>query len=639
MIIRQVSGRKIKLNHSNQLPKYIIAFDSETIREQTDATGRHFDHKFRLGVAIVGRLVKGEEESKQTYQIHSPLEFWALVHSITGPQHTTWIICHNALFDMVVCDFADQFERAQLVIDWPRSKRTKEDNNDSNLQASGLCIIESPPTIIAARSSTSNGRLVIVDSLNWFPMSLKELGLAAKLPKYAMPAFSDNDEKWFAHCYRDAEIVYATFIELLQWVRRNDFGMFRYTAPAQAMAAYRHRFMKVPIYCHDNMEVKELERQSYFGGRTEVFRMGEIKENVYQLDINSLFPDVMSRGLFPCLLDRYEIRNHFDRPPDNINWQAAIAEVHLKTTHGIFPVRMEKRVVYPIGEFITTLAGEELAFAARAGMIKAIKSWSEYKLADLFSLWVESLWKLRSEYKATGNTLYDQFTKRLMNSLYGKFGQLSPKWININDSLAALPWTNWSELDQSTGERTQFRSFGWQIQKQAPKGEIEGNFVAISSFVTAAARMRMNNLRGIAGPDKVYYQGVDGLIVTYDGYTRLLCAGECSNMEIGKLRHQLTVNHGEIYGCSDYRLGDKVVLSGRANHTESDECGELLQHTFAAQKNMFNGRPINTIEEDITTWQRQGTYCKGVVGPDGWVNPLSLSLTKPLEMETSNAND
>lgn len=638
MINRQQSGRKIKANHSNQLPKYIIAFDSETTRESTDASGRHFAHKFRLGVAIVGRLIKGQQESKQSYEIHSPLEFWSLVHSITGPHHTTWIICHNALFDMIVCDFADQFERAQLVIDWPRSKRTKEDNEPGNLHASGLCVIESPPTIIAARSSASNGRLVIVDSLNWFPMPLAQLGEAAKLPKLRIPAFADTDEKWFAYCRRDAEIVYATFLELLQWVGRNEFGMFRYTAPAQAMAAYRHRFMRTPIYCHDNKDVKSIERESYFGGRTEVFKMGEIKQTVYQLDINSLFPAVMSCGLFPCLLDRYELREHFDRPPDDINWSAAIAQVRLSTKLGIFPVRLDKRVAYPVGEFVTTLAGHELEFAARSGMIKGVRSWSEYKLADLFSLWVESLWKMRSEYKEQGNTLYDQFTKRLMNSLYGKFGQLSPKWVNVNDSLAALPWMNWSDLDTTTGERTNFRSFGWQIQQQAPKGEVEGNFVAIASFVTAAARMRMNNLRGIAGLDKVYYQGVDGLIVTSDGYSRLDAAGECSATELGKLRHQLTVNHGEIYGCSDYKLGDKVVLSGRAAHTEENDIGELMQHTFAAQRNMFSGQPVNIIEEDITTWQRQGTYCKGVVGPDGWVNPLSLSIQEPSNGAIRNAN-
>lgn len=626
MIHRQFTGRKIKLNHSNALPKYIIAYDTETTREQSDISGRHFSHKFRLGVAIVGRFVKGVEESNKAYRIHSQAEFWALVHATSSPQHTTWIVCHNALFDMVVSGFADQFEQGLLTIDWPRSKRCKDTNDESSVLSGGLCIIEGPPVIIAARSGISNGRLVIVDSLNWFPVPLSELGDAASLPKLDMPSFADSDERWFRYCQRDSEIVFRTFIELMQWVKASDFGMFRYTGPAQAMAAYRHRFMAEQIYCHDNAEIKALERESYFGGRTEVFRMGEIADTVYQLDVNSLFPSVMRGGMFPCLLDRYEQRTDYGPAPDDFQYGSAIAQCHIRTDSGLFPVRLDKRVAYPIGEFCTTLAGEELAFAARAGMIIGIRSWSEYKLADLFTLWVDALWKMRQEYKAAGNALYDQFTKRLMNSLYGKFGQLSPRWENVNNRLAALPWSNWTELDDKSKERVQYRSFGWQIQKQMPKGEIEGNFVAISSFVTAAARMRMNNLRGVAGPGNVYYQGVDGLIVTYDGYSRLLVAGECSPTELGKLRHQLTVNHGEIYGCSDYRLGNKVTLSGRSKLLDEMESGELLQHKFAATTHMFSGQPFDQIEEDITSWHRQGNYTKGTVGPDGRVSPLVLSL-------------
>lgn len=628
MIHRQATGRKIKPNHSNALPKFIIAYDTETTREKCEASGRVFNHRFRLGVAIVYRLTKGTVDSERVYRLSSAADFWALVHSLSSPQYTCWIVAHNALFDLIVSDFADQFERSQLVIDWPRSKRRLPDNDESNVLTSALCIIESPPTIIAARSSISGGRIVTVDTLNWFPLPLNELGKAINLPKLRFPEFSDSDEVWFAYCERDAQIVGKSFIELLQWVRSNDFGMFRYTGPAQAMAAYRHRFMTMPIYCHDNKAVKQLERQSYFGGRTEVFKLGEIKTIVHQLDISSLFPSVMASGLFPHLLDRYEFRDGFDDPPGDLDYSAAIAEVHLSTDECIFPVRTDKGVAYPIGQFCTTLAGPELEYAHRRKAIVAMRSWSEYKLGDLFSRWVKTLWGMRKQYKEAGNSAYDQFTKRLMNSLYGKFGQLSPRWINVPNSLAALPWSSWTEIDQTEGTRRQFRSFGWQVQMQADKAEADKNFVAIAAFVTAKARMRMNWLRVAAGSANVYYQGVDSLVVTPPGYERLKACGECSETELGKLRHQMTVGQGEIIGCSDYVLGDKVVLSGRSKQLDTLESGELLQRRFETAKYMFTGSPINQVTEEQTTWQRSANYHKGVVGPDGWVKPHTYSMAE-----------
>lgn len=627
MINRQGTGRKMKRNHSNALPKFVIAYDTETYREQCDISGRSFSHRFRLGVAIVYRLTKGVVETEGTYRLHSPGEFWSLVHSLSSPQYTVWIVAHNALFDMIVSEIADQFERAQLVIDWPRSKRKAEDNDESNCLTQALCIIESPPTIIAARSTISNGRLVIVDTLNWFPLPLSELGAAIGLPKLKMPPFTHSDDIWFEYCYRDAQIVGRSFVELMQWVRANDLGMFRYTGAAQAMAAYRHRFMPCAIYCHDNTEVKKLERQSYFGGRTEVFKMGSIGLTVHQLDVNSLFPSVMRKNTYPCLLNRSELRDSYDRPPENLNWAAAVAEVVVCSAKGVFPVRTDKGVTYPVGEYATTLAGKELELAYRCGLIVSVKSWAEYKLADLFTTWVDAMWGMRQTYKAAGNSTYDQFTKRLLNSLYGKFGQLSPKWVNVSDNIAALPWSSWTSTDTSTGERQNLRSFGWQVQLQAGRAEPENNFIAISSFVTAAARVRMNWLRFIAGESNVYYQGVDSLVVTDDGLGRLTAAGECSETELGKLRHQLTVNSGEILGCSDYVLGDKVVLSGRSLQTEETAAGELLQHRFSSAKYMFTGAPINEVMEDVTSWQRASNYHKGTVGTDGWVSPLRYSLS------------
>jgi len=614
-------GHRLQLNHSNALPRHIIAYDTETIPDTTVGNGTRLTHRFRLGVAISCRVRGNELCDTQVHRLERPAAFWQLVYTLTGPRHTTWIVSHNALFDLVVSGFAHEFDEARLVIDWPRSKRKREDNLDDNVHAKTLCVIDSPPTIIACKCASTQGRLVALDTLNYFAAPLSVLGDACGLPKLSMPSFSADDETWFRYCERDAEIVFKTFTQLMQWVRDNDMGMFRYTGPSQAMSAYRHRFMINNVHVHTETDVKTLERRSYFGGRTEMFRKGKISHTVHQYDVNALFPSVMRVNKFPCMLHAFERDTRLAESLPSIDYAASVADVVLKTTADIFPRRLDGRITYPVGTFRTVLCGEELQHAYSHGLIKLIGAWSEYRTVDLFSLWVDSLWGMRQRYKMDGNELYRQFTKTLMNSLYGKFGQLSPKWINVENMIDALPWSRWPCANCITGERVIYRSFGWQVQRRSEREEIDGTFVAISSFVTSAARMRMNRLRDIAGRRNVYYQGVDGLIVNDVGSSLLHAANEIDNEAIGKLRHQVSADYGEIYGCSDYRLGDKTVVSGRAKLFQEIESGEVLQRKFAVESQLFSGKALDTVEEQIHTWQRSGNYSKGVIGDDGWVSP------------------
>lgn len=621
----QHTGRRLSCNHSTQLPRYLIAFDAETLPIQTDNRGRKFSHRFRLATATIGRIVGTEATAIKRYRFTSKDEWWLWLKSVTACNYTTWLISHNALFDLVVCGFMDKFEKGEIVVDWPHRKRTVIECEYRNKSNPCNSVIESPPTIIAARIAANQARIVMLDTLNWFPVPLKQMGERCGLLKLPMPEFSAPDEDWFIYCQRDSDILFHTFTELIKWVKDNDFGMFRYTAPSQAMSAYRHRFMEIPIFIHDNKQVKSLERGAYFGGRTEVFRKGDIDEIVYQLDINSLFPSVMHGGHFPYILDRYEIREELTSILPTIDWANSVASVRITTSEPIFPMRTRSCVIYPTGTFKTALCGKELQYAYYSGYIDAIGSWSEYRTAPIFTKWVGELYKLRLRHKAEGDTLYSDFTKRLLNSLYGKWGERSPKWINVEGNFAGTPWSSWIEIDIKTGKQVTYRMFGWQCQKKVEPTETSKSFVAISAFVTAAARMRMNYLRTVAGKENVFYQGVDGLIVTMAGRDRLDDAGSLDECELGKLRLIKVTDDGEIIACADYRLGDKVIVGGRARRVEEMADGSVLQRKFYAASALFNGRALTEIAEELHEWKRAAIVRKGCVGEGGWVEPFDLS--------------
>jgi len=621
-------NRRLRRNASTALPRHIVAYDSETLPEQTDETGRRFAHRFRLGVAISARIKGVEPSSVKTHYIQFPQEFWQLLVGITRERQTTWVVGHNILFDLVVSGMAEQFALSNFIVEWPKQRKHKENNADDNDHCYSLCVIDSPPTIIRAKCTSTGGHVLFLDTLNYFQCPLRDLGEACGLRKYRMPDFRESDANWFKYCERDTEIVFDTFCTLLRWVKENDCGMFRYTAASQAMAAYRHRFMKHTIWFHDLPEVKAVERASYFGGRSEVFRLGEIDQTVHQYDCNALFPFVMSRGMFPVVLDRYELRSDYLELLPDIDCKYSVAEVELLTWDNAFPKRDERGVLYPIGRFRTTLAGDELENAYRRQFIVAMRSWAQYRCEPIFDQWVGELWGMRQCYKHEGNRLYEQFVKMLMNSLYGKFAQLSPQWVNVPDYLPMGPWSTWTECNATTGEMVQFRSFGWQTQRCDKRAEIPNTLVAISAFVTAAARCYMNTVRESIGAKHCYYQGVDGVIVTETGKHRLENAGLIDPDAIGKFKHQHTANSGVISGVSDYRLGDKVVIAGRAIRHHTSELAENLQRKFHVTEQLFGGCAANFVTERLSEWRKATGYWKGKVGADGWIVPVSLDCQK-----------
>ena len=624
MIINQRSHRMVKNNHASYLPRYLIAFDAETLPIPSDESGRHFSHRFRLATATRGRIVGTEATAIHRAQFSTVDQFWQWLKLNTASNYTTWIVSHNALFDMIVCGFMTRLENAELAIEWPRSNRTKANAAGLTNGSSASCVIESPPTIIAMRIVETGARIVIIDTLNWFPVALSQLGERLKLPKLDMPEFADRDERWFTYCQRDSDICFFAFAELFNFVRVNDLGMFRYTAPSQAMAAFRHRFMEHKIFVHDNLDVKQLERRAYFGGRTEVFKRGAIRETVYQLDVNSLFPSAMQTGSYPCVLDRYELRDSFLELLPSIDWSQSVASVVIDTPEPIYPIRTPNCVVYPTGRFSTTLCGVELDDAHRKGYIRKVGSWAEYRTERLFNKWVSELYALRLAYKENGDSVYEDFVKRLLNALSGKFGEKAPAWTNVYDNRSGLPWSTWIEFDSKTAEPIAYRMFGWQCQRKAEGVETLKSFVAISAFITATARQHMNRLRTWAGPGNVYYQGVDCLIVNQLGFDRLTECGEIHPTDLGKLKIVCTVDDAEIMGCADYRLGTKVVIAGRARKVERLEDGSLLQRKFHAANAIFNGRAATEIREDLSTWARTGIVTKGIERADGWIEPFQL---------------
>lgn len=618
---RQYGGRAIQPNHGNPSPRYIIAIDCESHRQEYGTGNTRASHTLRLACTTSCRIVGDRPVGIKRMRFTTANDLRQFIYNFSGKRHTTWIVAHGMLADFRLGEFAVDIDSGVTVIDAPRAKRVAGSSAGEVRQSEGIVVIESPPTIIGLRHVESGGRMVFVDTLNWFKCPLRDLGDACNLPKLPMPAWDDTDEKWFIYCERDTEILYRTFTELVSFASQQQLGVFRYTAASQAMSVFRHRFLKHPIYVHDNTKVKAWERAAYFGGRSEVFRWGHIDTQCHLVDVNSLFPSIMATTKVPTNLVSYDECTMASPTISCDAASSAVAEVFLQTDRAIYPTRSENGIRYPTGRFWTYLCGVELADAVRNGNVRAIRRIAWYDTAIIFDAFVAEFWQLRQSCKQSGNNLYAEFAKSIMNSLYGKFAQRLPQWQTAVDPPAMNPWSRQVLCDGVTGEKTEYRAFGSYVQQRFPDAERDDTFIAISAFITAAARVRMNQLRDIAGAKNTYYQGVDGLIVNDAGLAQLEHSGEVEYTSLGRMRLEYSGSPTTIYGVADYRLGGRNIMAGRPCSAIQISDQEWLATILSSKGDIFSGESPVGMQEWQQTMRRKSGYTKGEVQADSWVLP------------------
>ena len=579
--------RKIKRNHSNQVARHIVFVHTAHDELPTGKKDGQREQGFRFGSATFGRYDNGKLTRRHEYEFSTPELFFQRLYQSSSPRHTTWVIMHGAFKQLTNMEFWEHFETAAINLDAPRRPRSKAGASKMTGFEYGYCVISDPPFILGVRYNRTMGRIIFIDAVNWFRSTLPELGTACGVDVADTFASGDTITDCYDYTKTGCQILERTFVKLIKWLQDNECGVMKYTAAQQAMGAYRHKRMEFDILPHDVEDARQLERDSYFGGQTEAYRRGVIREHVYQVDVNSLYPFVMLDNDYPVKLKRWRIGKKYPMESIRGDLSQSIATVSLNSTDYTVPVQHGGGTRYRTGRLTTTLAGPELEYVNSLGSIRLIHHFAGYDVAPIFRKYVADFWELRRGYKLAGNELYDTFCKLLLNSLYGKFAQKTADWEPAPDVHSGYPFYQWPVINTVAGTRTIYRSIGYNTQKQGGRKEKPGSFIAISSFVTSYARQYMRRLRSIAGGDNVFYQGVDSLIVNRSGLDRLDAAGLLNEHELGKLKI-LCENAGcEIHGLNDYQIGDKLTRSGMKSTALMYSDGSYSQDETTGVSSLF----------------------------------------------------
>ncbi|MEM2117198.1 MAG: DNA polymerase [Thermoplasmata archaeon] len=591
----------LKSNKSVKIPKKFIFFDTET--EQIKISSNIIQQKFKLVTCIFyQRGCKTKKEIVEYKYFLNSEDFFKYVESKLYKKEKLILISHNIHFDFCVLGGYEWICKNK----W----KVKSFVDSSNLYIMSI--------------EKDCKRIELINSFNFFRTTIKQLGELLNLPKIEIDFNNCSLDDLITYSFRDCEILFNIFKTYIKFIEVNDLGTFQKTISSQSFTAFRHKFMKHQIYIHNDKTALEIERKSYYGGRNECFYIGKIEgENIYKLDINSMYPFVMKINDYPIKLIKKLKNVSLENLENYLEKYCVIGVVKIKTNEPVYPFRIQNRTCFVVGEGNFILTTPELEYAYKNNHIKKIYKLIIYEKANIFSDFVEFFYSERINSKNKGDKVFSDLYKLILNSLYGKFGQLGNEWrfVEYSDN---FEFKYIESVNKSAGKKYSWRQIGNRIEERIERGEAYNSFVAIASHVTAYARIYLWNLIKTAGIENVYYVDTDSLFVNETGYKNLL--SYIDNNNIGKLKVEGISNYLEIRGLKDYTFGDIVKIKGVKIFEDNSRGNEFIQIRFPQFRLSLRKGWLKEYFTEIYLKRLKRVYLKGEVAPNGKVKPISIGF-------------
>lgn len=422
-------------------------------------------------------------------------------------------------------------------------------------------IIRNSKMIYAHIKSDSGHLIKFIDTMNFAYFSVEKWGRILNIPKLEKPecfgSFPKNEsEKLHLEHYniRDSEITYNA-IKLIQ-NRFNDLGSeLKITISSSALDLYKRKYLKYSIMA-PNKKYIELLYKSYYGGRTEAIKRGKVR-NLKIYDVNSMYGYSM--------LNEYPNPNYMKYCKNitlkNIMEFEGVAKVRLRLPYlyiPYLPLRSEK-LIFPYGEYMGSYTFFELRKAIDYGyeILKIYEGIIYFKKLRLFNDFVMDLYNKKQD-EFTGNSPFYEITKKILNSLYGKFAQK----IDYKEKIIHESKVTTDMLEKS---KDFFRSGNFFIFKE--KYNKIPSFInpIFSIYTTAYARDTLYNYL-MKNKDEIYYYDTDSLFTS--SYF------ENSN-KLGKLKLCKIAKEGIIIKPKMYLLDNETKVKGLWNIDKNDFMGIL----------------------------------------------------------------
>ncbi len=501
--------------------------------------------------------------------------------------------------------------------------------------------------------------LHIYDTTNYFKQELKELGISINLLKFDIDFNQCTLEQLIRYCKRDTQIIFILIKRLVYFLEKNNLSKVKGTSGSLSFNIFRHRFYtdkkeNERIYIHDWKKAINLERESYKGGISDCFKIGKYN-NIYKLDINSMYPYIMRNALIPTKLIFYSHDSNYNQEQlfKIYNYAKskgysiiAKVKVRLPKDKAYILYKHDTKSMFIYGTFKTTLCYPELEYIENNGKLLYIYEINIYRNRNIFKDFVDYFYNLRLDYKKKNNKVYEQFCKMILNTLYGKFGQRniiyeridiksnyfqSNKWILamlMKDKLNIIKNNPICYIGTIINDCEIYIINHKLYRLKQTTDNSKDSFVAISSYITSYARMLLIKYLNIAKRINVCYTDTDSLFCNQQGYNNLLNNNCISKTKLGKLKNE-GFGIASFYNPKFYDFNKIRKCKGIRKHSIliSENKDKAIYEIKDWKKLKSDLKEGNLNKQYIITTKKiiNKHYDKGKVDLNGIVKPYCIS--------------
>jgi hypothetical protein len=318
---------------------------------------------------------------------------------------------------------------------------------------------------------------------------------------------AENWEKTISYLRDDCRTLYHMIAAFQEKYGRH------LTMAGAAMARWKKISQKeIP---HSTQEFFEQFKKYYYGGRVQCFKHGIVEKDFSVYDINSAYPFAMLRE------HAYGLSFvESDRELAECDRETAFFEIYAKSI-GALPFREKTGLSFPADREYRCFSVTGWELQSAIDTLPRVFEFSVQKVyypneTTNFREYIEYFYHERLRAKATGDKANDLFAKRLMNSLYGKFGSNPNNYSNFiilpDDERANL------ESEYNGGYHDCGELGPWILAEKDLEDEEKRFFnVATAASITGFVRAYLWRAICACGVDSILYCDTDSLATHSDG--------------------------------------------------------------------------------------------------------------------------
>lgn len=596
--------------------------------------GGHVLHEVSVSIS---RRVRGQWSAPARRTFTESAELWACLDSLAAGGRRVYVVAGRASDALTLLGWWDRVRDGTVSLRF----RSRTRSGKPGKVRSHPLVMQGRPDIIGYSVRGCAFRWVSVT--NWADVSLAD---CARQCGMAPPDGYTSAGKWESAPWPaafQAEVIHAYMGRLINWWLSNACGGWKDTPGAAAWSSYLRRCGEGQILQHSEPLALQLEHRACFGGRASTFYFGPIGNPerwdeladapppgphgfgisgpIHRLDVRSMYPTILRDERFPTRLLWHSHKPDRREFMTRLKSQCVLAFARIETDRAEYPKRTREGIVYPVGTFDTVLSTPELLRAVERKELREVHEASYYTAGRPFKEWAEWVLSLRSTMKASGDAAGEAMVKLLANSLGGRLARLKMGWSDKPDQPPRVLWGDWWVTNAESGETEHWRSLCGMVQQMVRESDRPGTLAACFAHLTAYGRVRMDEVRRIAGERQVIWQDTDGVTVTDLGRGRIERTDHYHETAYGKLRLDRTIHDARYLTAKHYWADGDWTLSGihdgytihGGTHAEDtttvnparSACDPAAQAVYRSTRLI----DLTAIEPGVT------------VGPDGWSIP------------------